>query len=190
MKHSEQQPGLSEHSFRQKVQHLGPAPGHPERHRCVLLRPERGTWGQMGLHLRSISGGRKGGETRGSSHESKSRAIWKESQRAVRDEGNEGKDKGSGCTNKRKKGQGRSASLVDLAGKNYMATKNPNCNTEIKWEPLSMEELWRVWRWMRTMEPRRHTKACLSLTSFSLTALGDLQEKWMLLAIMLHAYLV
>ena len=82
--------------------------------------------------MRSISGGRKGGETGGSSHESKSRAIWKESQRAVRDEGNEGKDKGSGCINKRKKGQGRSASLVDLAGKNYMATKNPNCNTEIK----------------------------------------------------------
>ena len=33
---------------------------------------------------------------------------------------------------KRRKGQGRSASLVDVAEKNYMAAKNPNCNTEIK----------------------------------------------------------
>ncbi|KAJ1079376.1 hypothetical protein K5549_021172, partial [Capra hircus] len=51
-------------SFRQKVQHLGPVPGHPERHRCVLLCPERGTLGQMGLHLCSISrGGRRGGHS-------------------------------------------------------------------------------------------------------------------------------
>ena len=55
MRHSEQKHGLSDHSFRQKVQHLGPAPGHPERPCCVLLRPERGTLGQMGLHLCSIS---------------------------------------------------------------------------------------------------------------------------------------
>ena len=55
MKHHEQQHGLSEHSFQQKVQHLGPALGHPERHCCVLLRPERGTLGQTGLHLCSVS---------------------------------------------------------------------------------------------------------------------------------------
>jgi hypothetical protein len=36
---------------------------------------------------------------------------------------------------KRRKGQGRSASLVDVAEKNfgnYGNTKNPNCNIEIK----------------------------------------------------------
>ena len=65
MRHSEQQPGLSDYSFRQKVQHLGPAPGHPERHYCVLLHPERGTVGQMGLHLCSISGGKKWGHSGG-----------------------------------------------------------------------------------------------------------------------------
>ena len=40
---------------------------------------------------------------------------------------------------------------------------------------------------MRTMEP---TKTCLSLTSLGLTVVGELQEKWMSFAIMLHAYLV
>ena len=73
----------------------------------------------------------EGGTQWGSSHDGKSRVIWKESQRAVRDEEIEGKEKGRSIK-KRKKGQGRSASLVDVAGKNYMATKNPNCNTEIK----------------------------------------------------------
>ena len=60
MKHREQQHGLSDHNFRKKVQHLGPAPGHPERHRGVLLHPEKGTLGQTGLHLCSVSlvGGR------------------------------------------------------------------------------------------------------------------------------------
>ena len=40
-----------------------------------LLHPERGTLGQTGLHLYSISGGQKGGHIEGSSHESKSRVI-------------------------------------------------------------------------------------------------------------------
>ena len=101
-RHSEQQHGLSDHIFRQKVQHLGPAPGHPERHRCVLLHPERGTLGQTGLHVCSISGGRKRGHSGGSSHKSKSRVIWKESQRAVRDEENEGKEKGRRKTKKKR----------------------------------------------------------------------------------------
>ena len=47
-----------------------------------------------------------------------------------------------------------------------------------------------VWKYMKTMESARHSKACLSLTSFSLTVGGDLQEKWMSFSIMLHAYLV
>ena len=73
------------------------------------------------------------GTQRGSSQESKSRVAWKESQRAVRDEENEGKDKGRRCIKKISKGgQGSGASLVDVAEKNYMAAKNPNCNTEIK----------------------------------------------------------
>ena len=70
----------------------------------------------MGLHVCSISGGRKRGHSGGSSHESKSRVIWKETQRAVRDEENEGKEKGRRCIKKRK-GQGRSASMVDVAEK-------------------------------------------------------------------------
>ena len=131
-RHSERQHGLSDHSFRQKVQHLGPAPGHPERRRCVLLHPERGTLGQTGLHLCSISGGRKWGHSGESSHESKSRVIWKESQRAVRDEENEGKEKGRRWIKKRRKGQGRSESLVDVAETNYAYTKNLNCKIEIK----------------------------------------------------------
>ena len=63
----------------------------------------------------------EGGTQRGSSHESKSRVIWKESQRAVRDEENEGKEKGRRCIKKRK-GQGRSTALIDVAEKNYGAT--------------------------------------------------------------------
>ena len=120
---SERQHGLSEHSFRQKVQHPGPAPGHPERRRCVLLRPERGTLGQTGLHLCSISlVGRRGDIAEGAV--TRANLESKESQRAVRDEENEGKEKGRRCIKKRK-GQGRSASLVDVAEKNYGATKNP-----------------------------------------------------------------
>ena len=54
----------------------------------------------------------------------------------------------------------------------------------------SMDKLWHVWKYMRTMEPTRHSKTCLYLTSFSCTVVGDLQEKWMSFSIMLHAYLV
>ena len=88
--------------------------------------------GQMGLHLHSISGGKKRGHSGGSSHESKSRVIWKESQRAVRDEENEGRLKGRRWIKKRRKGRGRSVSLVDVSEKNYGNTKNANCNIEIK----------------------------------------------------------
>ena len=88
--------------------------------------------GQMGLHLCSISGGKKGGTQWGSSHESKSRVIWKESQRAVRDEENEGKGKGRRWIKKRREiGQAKSASLVDVAS-NDKAIKNHNFNTGIK----------------------------------------------------------
>ena len=53
----------------------------------------------------------------------------------MRDEENEGKEKGGRWIKKRRKRQGRSASLVDVAEKNfgnYGNTKNPNCNIEIK----------------------------------------------------------
>ena len=43
----------------------------------------------------------EGGTQWGSSHESKSRVIWKERQRALRDEENEGKEKGRRCIKKR-----------------------------------------------------------------------------------------
>ena len=138
MKHREQQHGLSEHSFRQKVQHLGPAPGHPERQRCVLLRPERGTLGQTGLHLCSISlvgrwGSRVGGPVTRANLESFGRRI----RRAVRHEGNEGKGNGRRWIKKRReRGQGRSASLVDVA-MNDKETKNHNFNTGIKWRGIN-----------------------------------------------------
>ena len=45
------------------------------RDAAVLLHPERGTLGQTGLHLCSISGGRKRGHSGGSSHKTKSRVI-------------------------------------------------------------------------------------------------------------------
>ena len=38
-------------------------------------------------------------------------------------------------------------------------------------------------------EDNWNPQTCLSLTSFSLTILGDLEEKWVSFAIMLHAYL-
>ena len=53
----------------------------------------------------------------------------------MRDEENEGKEKGRRWIKKRREGQGRSPSLVDVAEKNignYGNTKNPNCNIEIK----------------------------------------------------------
>ena len=88
--------------------------------------------GQMGLHLHSISGGKKRGHSGGSSHESKSRAIWKESQRTVRDEDNEVKETGRRCIKKRTRKKCFSASLIDVAEMNYGYTKNPNCNIERK----------------------------------------------------------
>ena len=53
-----------------------------------------------------------------------------------------------------------------------------------------MEKLWQVWKYVKTMEPTRHSKTCLSLTSLALTVVSELQEKWMSFAIMLHAYLI
>ena len=53
----------------------------------------------------------------------------------MRDEENEGKEMGGRWIKKRRKRQGRSPSLVDVAEKNignYGNTKNPNCNIEIK----------------------------------------------------------
>ena len=38
-------------------------------------------------------------------------------------------------------------------------------------------------------EDNWNPQTCLSLTSFSLTILGDLEEKWVSFAIMLHTYL-
>ena len=74
----------------------------------------------------------EGGTQWGSSHESKSRVIWKESQRAVRDEGNEGRGKGRRwIKQRRERGRGRSASLVDV-DMNDKAIKNHNFNTGIK----------------------------------------------------------
>ena len=54
----------------------------------------------------------------------------------------------------------------------------------------SVDKLWHVWKYMRTMETTRYTDPCLPLTSFRLKVLGDLQEKWMSFAIMLQTYLV
>ena len=107
-RHSEQQHGLSDHSFRQKVQHLGPAPGHPERHRCVLLHPERGTLGQTGLHLCSISGGKiEAGQSCGSSHKTNLESSGRRIRRAVRHEGNEGKrNRRRWIKKRRERGQG------------------------------------------------------------------------------------
>ena len=86
----------------------------------------------MGLHLCNISGGKKGGYSGGSSHESKSRAIWNESQRAVRDEENEGKGTGRRWIKKRREiGQAKSASPLDVAA-NDKAIKNHNFNRGIK----------------------------------------------------------
>jgi len=99
---------------------------------CVLREAH---WDRWGCTCAVFLWWEEGGTQWGSSHESKSRVIWKESQRAVRDEENEGKEKGRRCIKKISKGgQGSGASLVDVAEKNYMAAKNPNCNTEIKWE--------------------------------------------------------
>ena len=83
--------------------------------------------------MQYLSCGKKGGTAGGAF--TRANLELKESQRAVRDEENEGKEKGGRWIKKRRKGQGRSASLVDVAEKNfgnYGNTKNPNCNIEIK----------------------------------------------------------
>ena len=43
---------------------------------------------------------------------------------------------------------------------------------------------------MEIYEDNGPTKTCLSLTFLGLRVVGEPQEKWMSLAIMLHAYLV
>ena len=58
-------------------------------------------WDRRGCTCAVFLWWEEGGTQRGSSHESKSRVIWKESQRAVRDEENEGKEKGKRCIKKR-----------------------------------------------------------------------------------------
>ena len=84
---------------------------------CVLREAH---WGGWGCTCAVFLWWPEGGTQWGSSHESKSRVIWKKSQRAVRDEGNEGKEKGRRCIKKISKGgQGSGASLVDVAEKNY-----------------------------------------------------------------------
>ena len=54
----------------------------------------------------------------------------------------------------------------------------------------AVDKLEKAWTscdmYMRTVEPTRHTKTRLSLTSFRLTVMGELQK----FAIMLQAYLV
>ena len=54
----------------------------------------------------------------------------------------------------------------------------------------AVDKLEKAWTscdmYMRTVEPTRHTKTHLSLTSFRLTVMGELQK----FAIMLQAYLV
>ena len=95
---------------------------------CVLREAH---WDRRGCTCAVFLWWEEGGTQRGSSHESKSRVIWKESQAAVRDEENEGKEKRGRWIKKRRKGQGRSASLVDVAV-NDKETKNHNFNTGIK----------------------------------------------------------
>ena len=54
----------------------------------------------------------------------------------------------------------------------------------------TVDKLEKAWTncdmYMRTVEPTRHAKTCLSLTSFRLTVMGELQK----FAIMLQAYFV
>ena len=74
-----------------------------------------------------------GGQSWGSSHESKSRVIWKESQRAVRDEENEGKGNGRRWIKKRReRGQGISTQFTDESEKNFEACQKHNFNIAIK----------------------------------------------------------
>ena len=176
MRHSEQQHGLSAHRFRQKVQHLGPAPGHPERHHCVLPHPERGTLGQTGLHLCSISGGKKGeGQSWGSSHKSKSRVMWKGNQKSSKTWGNEGRGNGRRWIKKRReRGQGRSASLVDVA-MNDKETKNHNFNTGIKWwgiNSLSWLLLVSIKCWFQCVKDEKIRKTQLILLFQRLLSFG------------------
>ena len=52
----------------------------------------------------------------------------------------------------------------------------------------SMDKLWQRKSHLN-YEDNWNPQTCLSLTSFSLTILGDLEEKWVSFAITLHAYL-
>ena len=52
----------------------------------------------------------------------------------------------------------------------------------------SMDKLWQTKSYLN-YEDNWNPRTCLSFTSFSLTILGDLEEKWVSFAIMLHTYL-
>ena len=95
---------------------------------CVLRGAQ---WDRLGYTCTAALVGRRG-DTVGEQSREKSRVIWKESQRAARDEENEGRLKGRRWIKKRRKGRGRSVSLVAVSEKNYGNTKNPNCNIERK----------------------------------------------------------
>ena len=85
---------LPQVTLRDLGQDQGAAPGHPERRCCVLLRPERGTLGQTGLHMCSISGGKKGGHSGGAVTRANLESSGGRVRRAVRDKENEGKRNG------------------------------------------------------------------------------------------------
>ena len=65
---------------------------------CILREAH---WDRRGCTCAVFLWWEEEGTQQRSSHESKSRVIWKESQRAVRDEENEGKEKGRRCIKKR-----------------------------------------------------------------------------------------
>ena len=52
----------------------------------------------------------------------------------------------------------------------------------------SVDKPWQTKSYLN-YEDNWNPQTCLSLTSFSLTILGDLEEKWVSFAIMLHTYL-
>ena len=83
---------------------------------CILREAHWDRWGcTCAVSLVGRWGGRVGGAV------TRANLELKESQKAVRDEENEGKEKGRRCIKKRK-GQGRSTALIDVAEKNYGAT--------------------------------------------------------------------
>ena len=83
---------------------------------CVLREAH---WDRRGCNCAVSLVGRRGGTV--GRAVTRANLELKESQKAVRDEENEGKEKGRRCIKKRK-GQGRSAALIDVAEKNYGAT--------------------------------------------------------------------